>query len=170
MEKRYHYITLEDYETAEKNGIPAKLVELRAWRYKWDIDKAITKTPKAINRYDDLWDEWSDIAAKHGVDRNLFVNRVSTLKWDEESAATIARGKNLVNKWTDEEIAIAEKNGIAGQSMSLVSVRINQLGWSRENALTTPRLTDAQRVEKSREGTRKYYRERGGNSGFIKTV
>lgn len=171
MEKRYHYITPEDYVTAEKNGLPAALVEQRAWFYDWDIDRAVTEPKRVLKCFSATWEKWREVAEENGVTRAMLSNRIRTLGWDEEEAATTPKDRvGKRGKWTPEEIAIAEKNGIAGNHLSLVNMRIKKLGWSKEAALNTPKLSREERAARSAEGTRKYHKERGVNSGFNKIV
>ena len=158
MEKRYHYITPEDYETAEQNGITAELAETRAWERGWDIDRAVT-TPKRVARcFKGTWGKWKETAARHDVDRILFINRVRSLGWSEEEAATIKKGKSRTPSfWTDEERKIAKRLGIDGNGMGLPRIRMKSLGWSREKAINTPKMTEEQRVKNVAAGTRRYH-------------
>lgn len=159
MEKRYHYITQEDYETAEQNGITAELAETRVWIRGWDVDKAIT-TPKKVQRcFKKTWSRWKGTAERHGVDRILFTNRVRSLGWNEEDAATIEKNQSRrKSMWTEEEKAIAKRNGVDGNSMALPRIRMKSLGWSKEKAISTPKMTEEQRVKNVAEGTRRYHR------------
>lgn len=171
MEKRYHYITPEDYVTAESNGLPAALVEQRAWFYDWDIDRAVTEPKRVLKCFSATWEKWREVAEENGITRAMLSNRIRSLGWDEEEAATVKKGQARPSgKWTPDEIATAERNGIAGNSMSLVSIRIKKLRWSKEAALNTPKLSREERAARSAEGTRKYHKERGVNSGFNKIV
>lgn len=166
MEKRYDYITPDDYEQAELNGISAQLLEQRVRSFLWDVDKAVMTPKKQQRSFKKTWAKWKEIATENGIDRDAFTNRVRSLGWDEEVAATTKKGVRSRGRWTDEELETARRNGIDGSSMSIPRMRINQLGWSREEALSTPKLTEKERVKRVAEGTRKYHRERGVNRDF----
>ena len=47
--KRYFYITPEDFKIAEENGISKDTLIMRVRKLGWDVDKAITK-PVRIKR------------------------------------------------------------------------------------------------------------------------
>ncbi len=73
------------------------------------------------------------------------------------------------NRWTDEERALAEQNDLSANGMNLVSIRINKLGWSKEQALNTPKMSEAQRERRVTEGTRAYH-ERRKKDGYWETI
>lgn len=169
MEKRYDYITPVDYEKAELNGISARLLEQRVRSFLWDVDKAVN-TPKKIQRcFKATWAKWREVALNNGIDRDTFTNRVRSLGWDEEQAATAPKGTRRTSKWTDVEKEVAKQNGIHSNGMSLPNTRL-RLGWSREDAVGTPKLTEKERVKRVAEGTRKYHREQGVNEQFNKNI
>lgn len=158
MEKRYHYITPEDYETAERNGVTAELAEARAWERGWDIDKAVMTPKKVQGRLEGTWEKWKETATENGVNRIMFTNRVRSLGWSEEEAATIGKGKSrFPDFWTNEERGVAKRLGIDGNGMNLPRIRMKKLGWSREKAINTPKMTEEERVKRVVEGTKRYH-------------
>lgn len=162
LEKRYDYITPKDYITAESNGITERTVYQRVNTSGWDIDRAISEPmrPKGES-FVHVWAEWQQVALGNGINRDQFYGRLRQCEWSAEKAATTPTVKgSKSDKWTEKEIATAERNGVAGNSMGLVSTRINQRGWSREEALNTPKLSRAEQKKRIAEGTRKYHRER----------
>lgn len=170
MEKRYDYITPADYEKAEKNGISAQLLEQRVRSFLWDVDRSVNTPKKEQRCFKKVWAKWKETAHVNGIDRGTFVKRISPpLTWTEKEAATIPKGQRRKSrKWTNKELEIAEKNGVRGNGMSLPSARM-RLGWSREDAIGTPKLTEEERVKRVAAGVKKYYEERGVNRGFNKT-
>lgn len=166
MEKRYGYITPQDYETAEKSGITRHALEQRVRDYGWDIDRAITQPLKIQVPFQPIWDEWQDVATKNGISKKLFYHRVKKNGWSKEMSAThpIMKGKPLSDDWTDEERETARRNGLDKNYMNAVKVRIRN-GWTREEALNTPRLTVDERLERVRAGVK----NRRVNREFNKT-
>lgn len=152
MEKRYDYITPDDYRQADLNGISAQLLEQRVRSFLWDVDKAVNTPKKKQRCFKVTWAKWKEIAYENGIDRDAFTNRVRSLGWDELSAATTPKGTRR-SKWTSEEIEIAKTNGVDGNSMKIPSARL-RLGWSKEKALETPKMTDGERLERVREGVK----------------
>ncbi|WP_342538477.1 hypothetical protein MKY15_20755 [Sporosarcina sp. FSL K6-1540] len=75
-----------------------------------------------------------------------------------EQAPVIAKK----NRWTDEEREIAKKNGLSANHMNLVSARIGK-GWTREEALNTPKMSLEEQAERIGEGTRAYHERRKKN-------
>lgn len=134
-EKRYFYITPEDYETAKQNGIHRRLVYQRV-NNGWDIDRAITEPISKRCLKNGLWDKWKDKAV---VCRSTFSSRIRLGMTPEEAALTTKITHQEVAKrqrtYTDEQLAIAESNGI---SKAVLSQRINSYNWAIEKAITTP--------------------------------
>ena len=169
MEKRYDYITPDDFETAKLNGITKTALEQRVYSYNWDVDRATTEPMRVTKSFQSVWDEWGELATKNGISRSVFYHRVKTSLWSEEKAAKtkLMRGGRK-STFTDEEREIAMRNGVHYNSMSIVRGRINLLGWSREKALNTPVISEEERLKRVVAGTRKYQEERGVNRGFNK--
>lgn len=171
MEKRYDYVTPHDFEIAKLNGITESALTQRVYNYGWDIDRAITQPMRVSKSFESVWRKWERVATKNGVDRENFVKRVRALGWTEEESATIKKGQGRPSgMWTKEELETAKRNGIEGNSMSVPRARINMLGWSREDAVNTPKITEAERLKRVAEGTRKYHEERGVNREFNKVI
>ena len=82
--KRYVYITPDDYETAEKNGISRHTVYQRVHTCGWDIDRAITEPVNFRFRTSSIWGHWKDKAV---VDYETFRKRLQKLRWSAEKAA-----------------------------------------------------------------------------------
>lgn len=101
MENFFDYITESDYERAEKNGIPSRLLEQRVWDYGWDVQDAVEIPKKVRICRNALWNKWKDIALGNGISREIFVKRVTEYKWEEDVAATKPKKKRGKNKRDD---------------------------------------------------------------------
>ncbi|MEK5058615.1 hypothetical protein BK126_03120 [Paenibacillus sp. FSL H7-0326] len=78
------YITPQQYDTAEANGINKKLVDNRVKIKGWSIEDAITRPVRdntALN-------EWVLKALSNGITRQCYYNRVHKYKWSKEKAST----------------------------------------------------------------------------------
>lgn len=142
-EKRYDYITDDDYATAEANGISKNRVTQRVNYWGWDIDRAISTPVNSQCRPNGRWPRWKDKAV---VCYATFTSRVKD-GWSEESAATTpilsrkectqrAKAVQIQNACiSPDKITIAEKNGIR---RATAYARVNVYGWSIEDAITIP--------------------------------
>ena len=141
--KRYFYITPEDFEKAKENGIPKDTVLTRVRMLGWDVDKAITKPPRKIRKFTK---EEIKIMEENGIDRNTVSCRLN-YGWTLEEA--ISRPKKpgrqyIYPEWIYEE---ANKNGIA---YSTVNSRIKD-GWDMKRACTERVKTKQESAEIARK-------------------
>ena len=141
--KRYFYITPEDFEKAKENGIPKDTVLTRVRMLGWDVDRAITKPPRKIRKFTK---EEIKIMEENGIDRNTAVCRLK-YGWTLEEA--ISRPKKpgrqyIYPEWVYEE---ANKNGIA---YSTVNSRIKD-GWDMKRACTERVKTKQESIEIARK-------------------
>ena len=141
--KRYFYITPEDFEKAKENGIPKDTVLTRVRMLGWDVDKAITKPPRKIRKFTK---EEIKIMEENGIGRNTAVCRFK-YGWTLEEA--ISRPKKpgrqyIYPEWVYEE---ANKNGIA---YAAVNSRIKD-GWDMKRACTERVKTKQESIEIARK-------------------
>lgn len=140
-EKRYYYVTPDDYETAEKNGIDKLLVYQRV-NNGWDVDRAITEPVNTWCLHNGIWDQWKDKAV---VCYKTFASRLNRGMTPKEAATTPKISRAEVGKrqrrYTDEQLARAEANGLKKHNLSY---RINVLKWDIERAINTPKMTKAE--------------------------
>ena len=141
--KRYFYITPEDFEKAKENGIRKETVITRVRKLGWDVDKAITKPARKIRKFTK---EEIEIMEENGIDRNTAVCRLN-YGWTLEEA--ISRPKKpgrqyIYPEWVYEE---ANKNGIA---YSTVNSRIKD-GWDMKRACTERVKTKQESIEIARK-------------------
>ncbi|HEK9103293.1 TPA: hypothetical protein SUB30_004766 [Bacillus pseudomycoides] len=132
----------EDYETAEKNGIPRRNVNQRVQVLGWSVEKAITKPLYKGSRT--KYEGYVERAEQNGVTYKTFIARVNQLKWSLEEAANtpvlsveerINRRLKEKQKITNEQFAIAKSNGIL---KSTLRTRVFTYKWDIERAITTP--------------------------------
>lgn len=138
----YFYITPEEYEEAERNGVDSFNLERRIRLLGWNKEKAI-RTP--LGKIKDR-SHWAAVAKKNGIKYPTFMNRVR-LGWDEKAAATthpIPKSKQAekMNKKKKRSIAkdivqLAESNGI---KYSTLRSRIRK-GMDPLSAATKPIMT-----------------------------
>lgn len=88
------YLTDQDYEIAEKNGINRKNAWQRFYEYGWDKEKTLY-TP--LRKASKQWKEWVKVAEKNGISEPAFRNRMN-YKWTPEEAATFPIGIRRTEK------------------------------------------------------------------------
>ena len=141
--KRYFYITPEDFEKAKENGIHKETVITRVRKLGWDVDKAITKPARKKRKFTK---EEIEIMEENGVDRDVAASRMYW-GWTLEEAITKPkkRGRQYVYpEWVYKE---ADKNGI---SYSALGNRIRR-GMSLEEACTKKVITKQEALEIGRK-------------------
>ena len=70
--KRYFYITPDDYRIAEENGISKDTLLSRVRKLGWDVDKAITKPVRAKRKFSE---EEIKTMEENGIDRDVAAGR-----------------------------------------------------------------------------------------------
>lgn len=139
----YFYITPEEYEAAERNGVSPALLEVRIRSLAWSKDRAINTVPHKKNPLRD----WVEVAEKNGICYSTLRYRANQLGWDIERAATqplqdrkaqadIAR--EGCRRYPKEILELIKRNGI---NYDTFRHRMSQSGWDMEKAATTPTLT-----------------------------
>lgn len=118
------YLTPEDYERAEKNGISARLLYQRYFIRAWDKEKAITK-PHKMRTYNP---EYIELAKKNGIPYGTFRVRMAS-GYTQLEAAT-----RPLNTRHDEFVRIAKQNGI---EYNTYQQRVHR-GWDKMEAATRP--------------------------------
>ena len=141
--KRYFYITPEDFEKAKENGIHKDTVITRVRKLGWDVDKAITKPAREKRKFTK---EEIEIMEENGIDRNTAVCRLN-YGWTVEEAISKPKKQGrqyIYPEWVYEE---ADKNGI---SYSALGNRIRR-GMSLEEACTKKTITKLKALEIARK-------------------
>ncbi|MCU4757425.1 hypothetical protein OCA26_14980 [Bacillus cereus] len=154
------YITPEEYERAEKNGINNEMLTRRVRNFGWDKEIAMTKP----SRYNTTgWKNVKEIALLNGISRQTYVARMKKgwrlidaiskppiTKYQALNLASKANSKIQNKTLTDTQAEIASLNGI---SYSTACERIKRLKWSVEEAITTPILTKEECAKRGREAS-----------------
>lgn len=149
-----YYITPDEYERAERNGVSRKLLNVRVRRYAWDKDIAMTKPPQKTAE----WSTVKEIALKNNICRSTFKSRrkrgwslvdsMTKPPMSQEEALKRANQRNRV--LTDEQIQQARMNGL---KRSTVYDRIKKLKWDIEEAISTPILSAEERGWRGKEAS-----------------
>jgi len=132
------YITPDNYNTAQQNGITAHLLTNRVRTYGWDIIKATTTTPRPLNTNQ----EWRDIAKENNISSSIFSHRVSTgMSMEKASSMPVMDKATLINnmaiakrKYPKEYEDLAVSNGI---SVKTFCKRMSRR-WGLVEAATRP--------------------------------
>lgn len=141
-----YYVTPDQIDRAEQNGINSKVFALRIRSLGWSVEKA-TVTPLS-KRHADLTG-WREITERNGIKYQTFKKRVNIMGWTHERAST----EPLQNKreamikvskdrriYPIEEIAIALTNGIVYGTYC----QRRYAGWNAYDAMTIPIMTKSQ--------------------------
>ncbi|WP_426981283.1 hypothetical protein [Bacillus pseudomycoides] len=128
-------LTWEEMDIAKKNGIHAKIAEMRIIGG-WDRERAITEPVKETIKK--KYKEYADMAKENGIPYPLFYKRVHDYKWDPKEAAITPKltpresaSKNRII--STELYALAERNGISKRTLQ---ARILVLKWEERIAAT----------------------------------
>ena len=146
---RDYYITPEEYETAEKNGVSKDLLEQRLRRLNWSRRRAVNETPKkhGDHKY------WYGIAKGNGINYNTFTSRISR-GWEPERAATEAacsrkesgtRSGRVRKRFSKEALDMLEKSGIA---YATFRARV-ETGWDEMEAASHPVISKSEAGKRS---------------------
>ncbi|MEB9294891.1 hypothetical protein P4J18_12270 [Bacillus cereus] len=154
------YITPDEYEEAEKNGISRDLLTCRVRKFGWDKEIAMTK-PSRYNA--NRWKNIKEIALKNGISHSTYTARIKKGwrlidaiskppfdRYQSLKLATQVNPKNQNKILTDQQAKIASLNGI---SYRTAKARIKRSKWSIEEAITTPILTPQERGKRGKEAS-----------------
>ncbi|MEN3134544.1 hypothetical protein [Bacillus cereus] len=156
-----YYITPDEYERAERNGINRGVLNERIRNFGWDKDTAMTKPVRTRNATG--WCKVREIALKNGISHKTYYARIKK-GWkliDAISKPPINKYQALelaekANYWSgnkvlsDEQAEIASLNGV---SYRVARERIRRLKWSVEEAITTPVLTRSECAKRGKEAS-----------------
>jgi len=135
----YHfYITPEEYQTAEQNGINARLLAKRVRDCAWGIERAMTTPPRIKGK----WNDWVTIAAKNGISADTFRTRIHRGMEPSQAATDPILTRSEI---IDQKVRIhpkfyadlAKENGIKARTYESRVYR----GWKPEDAATKPTMT-----------------------------
>lgn len=134
------------FEAADQVGIPRALLYQRYYQYHWSLERATTepvnvKVPSEHKTY-------IEDAYERGICRSTYLTRVAAgMTKEEASTKPVAKrgrpkGTSRTSRlYTDEQLALAESNGISRQALN---GRLKRK-WDLERAITEPPLEYWQR-------------------------
>lgn len=144
------YITPEEYDLAESNGICSLTLTSRVRNYGWDIKRACTEPVNNQFLKNTLTDEMKETLKQNNITINAFSKRIKEFGWSLEKALNtptlskrecIMIANNSRRSITDEQYRRAKANGIARGTLKR---RVMQSHWDMERAINTPVLTPAE--------------------------
>ncbi|AJQ58651.1 hypothetical protein BTT_20610 [Bacillus thuringiensis serovar morrisoni str. 4AA1] len=155
------YITPDEYERAERNGINRRVFNERVRNLGWDKVTAMTKPVRGSNPTG--WCKVREIALKNGIRRQTYyarmkkgwnlIDAISKPPINKYQALRLAEEANYWNGnkvLSDEQAKIASLNGV---SYRLARERIKRLKWPVEEAITTPVLTKEECGKRGKEAS-----------------
>lgn len=139
------YITPEQYEEAEENGISATALYRRVYQG-WELQRAIDTPLRKKSRFSTTeMKPFIEMAEKNGISLGTFRRRVKNSGYSPEQAATepLMTLEDAVKKprprkqirFTPEQKAIMMRADILEVS---ARQRIHRFGWSVEDAISIP--------------------------------
>jgi hypothetical protein len=127
------YLSPEDFEIAQQNGISEERAKARFYRLGWIKQRAITEP---VYQPKHMWAKYKDVSV---VSQNAFYQRIQKGMTPEAAALTpkTPNGGRMGQKpkITQELVELAEKNGI---KRTTFEYRMYQYRWSPEEAATIP--------------------------------
>lgn len=151
------YITPEQYEEAEENGVSAVSLYRRVYQG-WELQRAIdTPVNKKVLFATKEMKPFIKTAEENGISLGTFRRRVRNSGYSPERAsteplmtvqeATKLKRRRKAIRFTDEQKAIMKRADILEAS---ARQRIQRFGWSMEDAISIPTFkTGAKRKEDS---------------------
>lgn len=143
------YLTPEDFNIAESNGIHRLLAHNRFYHSGFSKERAITQP---VKNQDTVWAEWKEVAESNGICWTTFNTRLEC-NYTPERAATeppmtkLELAANMRSKKkrkiSDELIQIAAINGISYNTLAYRLLK-SKHKWSEEDAVTIPPLSKAE--------------------------
>ena len=121
------YLTDEDFQTAQQNGISKTTAYQRFYEYGWTREDTVTKP---VNSHLLVSAEYKKKCAEVGLSYSTFTKRVKRGMKPEMALALSSKPK-----LSQEHIAIAEENGI---SLNTLKKRFYNYRWPIERAITEP--------------------------------
>ena len=136
-----YYITPDEYDIAEANGVKKSTLDQRVRDLAWNKKKAIETPPRSQKSIK----QWVELARQNRISYQALQMRINKYKWKPERAATqplINRKENMVKvaksrrKYPKEVLDRAKANGI---SYDTFRQRLYN-GWKLEDAMTRPTM------------------------------
>lgn len=154
-----YYITPEEYEVADKNGISRDTLHARMYDLGWRKQKALHTPPQTRTRVED---KWIQMAIQNGIKRGTFFCRIRKQGWSPEKAATepllnrteaallLTENKRVIPR---EILELAAQNGIKRCTF----YRRLRYGWDYVKAATHPIVTPEEAGRKGYQAALRSY-------------
>lgn len=130
MEKRYGYLSEEDYQKADRNGLKRKTVFHRVYNANWDVERAVTQP--VVQRYTK---EQKRLMKENNVSKNVMYHRLRKgMTLEDAISRPFVEHKHESAIFTHSELDQLKANGIR------LSTAINRVrrGWEKERAINKP--------------------------------
>lgn len=149
-----YYLTPEELDIAEKNGIGKELAQNRVYRYGWDKKRAITQKRREVRTSN--WANWGATAEANGIGKSTFFTRLGNGMTPEEAATKPLSGTRYGASriFSKEILELAASNGI---SRARLYERVQKSKWDEQKAATTP-IVPKSEVHKYRKSNK--YKEK----------
>lgn len=152
------YITPEEYDIAEKNGISRALLNQRVRGGGWDKEVAMSKPSQHGSTG---WNLVKEIAKENGISYWTFKQRrragMELMKAatipphsPKECIALANKARGVREPFTKEELKRAEENGV---SYYTLAARVRKCKWDMETAITTPPLSFSECGKRGKEAS-----------------
>ena len=146
----HYYLQPNHIEIAKKNGIPYNVVYRRFYDLGWNLERAITEPIRKRSTHN--WEKWKDVAK---VSKDTYFQRVRNRGWDEERAALTPPLKR--HQWRTQKSVFTKEQEMKMKENNIpyhtAYMRYKRLGWTREEAVTTPVMTKEESLKRAREGS-----------------
>jgi len=148
-----YYITPQEYDQAQQNGISPGALTIRIRRLAWPKIRALTAPPRQRRSVKD----WVNLAEQNGIKPKTFYRRVER-GWDLERAATQSLSNKkevMLQNRKDNRVypkAIIERAIENGVSYELFTWRMRN-GWTMEEASTVKKLSHREVGERAKKAS-----------------
>ncbi|UGO49288.1 transcription regulator [Bacillus phage vB_BanH_Emiliahah] len=168
------YLTPEDFDIAEENGIPRHVAHRRFYEQGHSRKRAVTQP---VQKRPNPWAEWKDVALKNGICKGTFKSRIykgstpeqaatEPIKTTEELAVLMEKGRIKKRRRISKELhERARKNGISATTLQY-RLLYSKHPWSEEDAVTIPPMSPEEVVRRAAS----FSTFRSGNNAFFKKL
>lgn len=131
------YLTDEDYQIAEQNGIDGVNLYRRFYIYGWSKQRAVN-TPIRTAQRKELLKRWGAVLTITKVDTERFVRRVTKEGWKPLDAATTVTGRRGRPSGGLMSKAVRKRAADNGINVGTLQRRLYVYKWDVERAVTEP--------------------------------
>ncbi|ALA13237.1 hypothetical protein TSARBOMBA_205 [Bacillus phage TsarBomba] len=151
------YLTPEDFDIAEQNGIARHIAHRRFYEQGYTRKRAVTQP---VQKRPNPWAEWKEVALKNGICKGTFKSRIykgstpeqaatEPIKTRAELAELMEKGRVKKRRRISKELhERARKNGIAATTLQY-RLLYSKHPWSEEDAVTIPPLSPEETTKRA---------------------